>query len=189
VSLKSRILGRVRPRGDARGRKVVAVIECHVNQNARDRGAARHPSVTPDLLDLLRRSNAGLLQIPCPEMHSLGLARQRPTRTSLREAMEAPESRARCRELARDVANRIEDYVHNGVEVVAVLGGDVESPGCAVHEGPSGLASRSGIFMQELSAELGSRDLDVPFRGIRESRPETLAEDLRWIADRIAGRR
>lgn len=161
------------------------LIECHLNQNARDRGAARYPALNHELLDLLRGSNAGLVQIPCPEMHCLGLSRERPAEVSLREAMETPESRAKCRDLAREMADRIEDYRRNAVEVVAVLGGDVESPGCAVHDGPKGLAPRSGTFMQELAAELNSRGLDVPFRGIRESRREAFEADLRWLAGRL----
>ena len=161
------------------------LIECHLNQNARDQGAARYPALNHELLDLLRGSSAGMIQIPCPEMHCLGLSRERPTGESLREAMETPESRAKCRDLARDVADRLEDYVRNTVEVVAVLGGDVESPGCAVHDGPAGLAPRSGIFMQELAAELQSRGLDVPFRGVRESRREAFEADLRWLSERL----
>jgi len=161
------------------------LIECHLNQNARDQGAARYPAVNHDLLDLLRDSSVGLLQVPCPEMHCLGLTRERPIGASLREAMETPDGRAKCRDLAQDVTDRIEDYIRQGVEVTAVLGGDVESPGCAVHEGPSGLAPRSGIFMQELAAELGSRGLSVPFRGIRESRADAFQADLRWLSERL----
>jgi predicted secreted protein len=106
---------------------------------------------------------------------------------SLREAMETTESRARCRDLAREMADRIEDYTRNAVEVVAVLGGDADSPGCAVHvhDGPMNLAPRSGIFMQELAAELQSRGLEVPFRGIRESRREVFEADLAWLSERL----
>lgn len=161
------------------------LIECHLNQNARDRGAARYAAINNDLIDLLRGSSAGLVQVACPEMHCLGSNRERPKGTSLRQAMETSESRARCRDLAQDVVDRIEDYTRSGVEVVAVLGGDVESPGCAVHEGPAGLSSRSGIFMQELDAELRTRSLNVPFRGIRESRPEAFEADLRWLSERL----
>jgi len=187
VSLKSLIRGRRSP-PDPRSRKVVVLIECHVNQNARDRGAARYPAVNQELLELLRASSTGLIQIPCPEMYCLGLSRERPAGVSLREAMETPDCRAKCRHLARELADRIEDNMRNGVEVVAVLGGDVESPGCAVHAGPEGLAQRSGVFMLELAAELRSRGLEVPFRGIRESRREALDADLRWLAERCSTR-
>jgi predicted secreted protein len=184
LSLRSLFSGR-RPRPDARGRKIVALIECHLNQNARDSGAARYPAVNHTVLDRIRESNSGVLQLPCPEMHCLGLARERPKGMSLREAMDTPDSRARCRDLAREVTDRIEDYVRNGVEIVAILGGDVESPGCAVHNGADGLDPSSGVFVQELAAELQSRGLDVPFRGIRESCPEAFERDLSWLSERL----
>jgi len=184
VSVKTLITGR-RSSSDSRSRKVVVLIECHLNQNARDPGAARYPAINHELLDLLRDASAGLLQIACPEMHCLGLARERPRGTSLREVMDTPESRAKCRDLAQDVADRIEDYTRNGVEVVAVLGGDIDSPGCAVHEESTGLAPQSGIFMQELGAELRSRRLKVPFRGIRESWRDAFESDLRWLSERL----
>ena len=184
MSLKTLITGRRSP-SDSRSRKVVVLIECHLNQNARDPGAARYPAINHELLDLLRDASAGLLQIACPEMHCLGLARERPRGVSLHEAMDTPESRAKCRDLARDLTDRIEDYIRNGVEVIAILGGDVESPGCAVHETPTDLAPQSGIFMQEFGAELRSRGLQVPFRGIRESRRDAFESDLGWLTERL----
>jgi predicted secreted protein len=69
-------------------------------------------------------------------MYCLGLARKRPKGVSLRDAMTRPDSRAKCRDLGREVVDRIEDYIRNGVSVIAVLGGDDESPGCAVHGCP-----------------------------------------------------
>jgi predicted secreted protein len=164
----------------------VVLIECHLNQNARDRGAARYPAINRQLLDLLQRSDVGLVQIPCPEVHCLGPHRARPKGVTLREAMETPQSRSRCRELARETADRIDGLTHRGVEVVAILGGDVASPGCAVHDDPAGgLSPRSGVFMQELDAELRSRSSKIAFRGIRESRPEAFAADLQWISERL----
>jgi predicted secreted protein len=180
VGLKERLFGRSPPT-DMRGRKVVALIECHLNQNARDAGAARSAAVNDALLEVLRAAQVGLLQIPCPEMFDLGLARERPQGTRIRDALRP----GRCRELARQVADRIEEYASNDVAVLAVVGGDVESPGCAVHPAGEGLGPRSGVFMLELRNELEDRGLAIPFRGLRESDPAALEEDLRWLAARV----
>lgn len=171
---------------DQRSRRVVALIECHINQNARVQGAAKYPAQNDALLDLLRGAQVGLLQIPCPEVHALGWARERPAGVPLRKAMEMPRCHAECRELARDVADRIEEYLDHGIEVVAVLGGDVASPGCAVHADGDGLSPRSGIFTLALDAELQARGRRIPFRGIRESDPDAIQRDLRWLEDRLA---
>ena len=174
MGFRERIFGRK----DVASRRVVALIECHLNQNARDPGAARYPAVNDSLLEALRKHDAGLLQIPCPEMFCLGLPRTRPPGTSIRQNLDP----GKARYLAVQVADRIEEYERNGMRVVGILGGDVSSPGCAVHPTESGLdPERSGIFMLELHGVLASRGLEIPFRGIRESDPEAFAEDLAWV--------
>jgi hypothetical protein len=74
----------------------------------------------------------------------------------------------------------VRDYADNGMTEVAVLGGDVGSPGCAVVDDPaaSGVAAGSGVFIEALSAALAERGLSVPFRGLRDSGARTLSEDL-----------
>ena len=174
-------LWRLRRRRDRRGRRVVAVIECVLNQNARDAGASRTPAANDRVVRLLRRHRVGIVPMPCPEMACLGLARTRPPGVSLRAAMETPACRARCAALAEDAAARLRDYADNGVTVVAVLGGDVGSPGCAVGDDPSAGSGGSGVFIEALAAALAERGLSVPFRGLRDSRTKTLSEDLAWL--------
>jgi predicted secreted protein len=175
MSLRKRLFGK----RDPAGKRVVALIECHLNQNVRDPGAARYPAVNDALLDLLRSREVGLLQIPCPEMFDLGLARARPPGESIREMLDP----AKARELAARVADRIEEHVRHGMEVLAILGGDVQSPGCAVHLVEQRLdPEKSGVFMLELHAELKARGITIPFRGIRESDPRAFQSDLDWLA-------
>ena len=121
----------------------------------------------------------------------MGLARECGALRTIREVLDTPEGRACCRKLARDVAEALEDYLENGYAVEAVLGGDVGSPGCAVIHLPGRagagqeLSGKSGVFMLELLAELNSRVIDIPFRGMRDSSPETLREDLAWLQARL----
>ena len=176
-------------RDDVRSHRIVALIECHLNQNARDSGAATHPGCNPELVALLSDAGVGIVTLPCPECHALGPARERPPGTPLRAAMQAPASAARCRELAAECAVRLAGARAQGSTVLAVLGGDVESPGCAVHppeqEHPVPLAPPSGVFLRALDDELRLRGLVVPFRGLRESDPAALARDLAWIRERV----
>jgi predicted secreted protein len=58
---------------DRRSRRIVAVIECVLNQNARDAGAASYPALNKAILTLCMRYDVGIVQIPCPEMRFLGL--------------------------------------------------------------------------------------------------------------------
>jgi hypothetical protein len=97
--------------------------------------------------------------------------------------METPTSRERCASLAKDTAKRLHEYVNNGVRVIAILGGDTGSPGCAVLEGPcgTGLAENSGVFIKALAGALSEYDLTIPFRGLRDSSVKTLSRDVEWL--------
>jgi len=166
---------------DRRGKRFVAVIECILNQNARDAGAAQFPALNFQLLRLCHEHDVGIVQMPCPEIAALGWRRVRPAGRTIRQALDTEDGRRRCAELAGAIANRIEAYVAQGYQPLAILGGNPLSPGCAVHGSGGRLAPESGVFMRELHSELSTRQLTIPFRGIRDHDPELLAQDLLWF--------
>ena len=174
--------------GDNRSSRLVFLIECLLNQNARYTGAATCPAVDRDVLDILLQYDVGMAQIPCPEMACLGFARTRPAGTSIRSALDQPDAQDRCRLLARQTAERIEDYRTHGVDVLAILGGNEASPGCAVHSKgvPGALQPASGVFMHALSTELAKRGVVVPFRGIRDADAGSLVQDLAWLRTQLS---
>jgi predicted secreted protein len=176
----------INPDGDQRSRKFVLVIECILNQNARVLGAAAWPAMNLELLKICEQHDAGAVQIPCPEMACLNWARPCPAGLDLLETMATDENRAGCRKVAVAMADRVEDYIANGYRPLAVLGGNPKSPGCAVHHQGDGLAANSGIFIQEFHAELRKRNLDIPFRGVRDYDPTLLAEDHAWLEALLA---
>ncbi len=174
------------PPQDMRSRRVVAVIECMVNQNVRDAGAATSPAMAWEVLSLCQAHGVGLLPMTCPEMACLGWARTRPPGSTIREALDTAAGRQACAELAAAVVDRIQALQREGVAVLAVLGGNGQSPGCAVHDDAGTLAPSSGLFMQALQAELRRRGQDMPFRGMRDADAALLAEDLVWLRERLA---
>jgi predicted secreted protein len=182
-SLGRRLLGRASdPRvQDARGRRLIAVIECVLNQNARDAGAAKSPAMVGDVVRLCEEHGVGLLQMPCPEIACLGLSRTRPGGRSIHAALDTPEGHERCARMAAEVADRIEEYTRHGCRVLAILGGNAASPGCAVHVAEGGLLPTSGVFLRELETSLRGRRIEIPFRGVRDNDPALLAEDLAWL--------
>jgi predicted secreted protein len=189
VPFLSAILTRLHlARDDARGRRFIAVIECLLNQNARDRGAASFPAVNAAVLALCAKYGVGLLQIPCPEIRLLGLNRDRPPGMSIRACLEKPEGWQSCREISDEIVVRVRAYLDQGVELLAILGGNPESPGCAVHASATSeqtLDRRSGILMQTLALAMEAASIQVPIRGIRDCRPELLEADLRWLEQRF----
>jgi len=171
---------------DGRGRRFVAVIDCILNQNARDPGAASFPAMNIELLNLCHELQVGVLQMPCPEIAVLGLKRTRAPGQGIRAAMDTEHGRRRCADLAADVTCRIAAYMAEGYDLVGVLGGNPRSPGCAVHGDESGLNSESGLFMQALAEVFRKRQWQVPFKPIRDADPEQLREDLLEIRKMLA---
>lgn len=174
---------------DCRQRRFVAVIECILDQNVRDRGAASFPAINHELLQILHEHGIGILQMPCPEIAALGPERSRPAGQSLRDALEGDAGRNRCAQLAGEVAARIDARVALGNRLLAVLGGNPRSPGCAVHPCGTGLDAASGTFVKALHAELRRRGHDAPFRGMRDHDPRELADDLAWLRQLLAADR
>ena len=169
---------------DKRSRKMVAVINCILNHNARDGNVAKYPGINHDVVDVLKKHGVGIIQMPCPEMECLGLLRKRKEGASIRDILDTPDGRSCCKKLSNSVVNTIEEYQRNNYAVLAILGGDVKSPGCAVPyplTEKTTLDTRYGVFIKELLEELHKRNIKIPIRGIRDSAKETLRDDIAWL--------
>ncbi len=169
---------------DVRSGRMILAIDCILNQNARDPGAATAPAINAELVGLCLKHRIGIFQMPCPEMRVLGPERKRAPGQSIRDAMDTPQAHADCRKLSIEVVDQAVQYLDQGYEIIAVVGGNPQSPGCAVHtEGPlpghHGLSPDSGIFMQELASELSRRNIRIPFLAMRDADPGQFETDLR----------
>ena len=169
---------------DKRGKRMVFVIECILNQNSRDIGAADYKAMNLEVINLCMKYHVAIVQIPCPEMFCLGFGRKRKPGQSIRDVLDTESGRRCCANLAGIIGGRMKEYVDSGNKVLAVLGGNPESPGCAVHFNRatgSKLSGQSGVFMQALFRELSRRQIDVPFLGIRDCRSDWLVSDLQSL--------
>ena len=154
---------------DARGREVVFVAHCLLDENARYLGGAFHSGAVPELIELLQRG-VGVVQMPCPEqrawggllkpwmLRAYGLRDSRlyPVRGPLFRAFVAY-TRLRYLWLARRTARDIEDFRRAGVRVLGVVGVG-GSPTCG-----AGTTFGEGLFSRALERELARRGIDVPF--------------------------
>lgn len=133
---------------DSRSKRLVLVCHCVLNQNSKVEGIARYPGTFRPAVDVLLRSEAGLYQLPCPEMMHLGITRW----SSVRDQYNAPAFRRHCRALVERVMDELEDYARRGYKIVALIGMD-GSPSCGVD------------FTQEASGEpWGGRVQSIPSR-------------------------
>lgn len=166
---------------DKRSMKMVALINCVINHNARDATWAKYPGINIDVIEVLNKHGYGIMQMPCPEMDFLGHARKRKDEESILDVLDTNKGRPHCAKLAVKVVDDIVEYRANGYTVAAVLGGDVESPGCAVPAPGKQKTGKWGVFLGAIKDELHRRNIKIPIRGLRDSTKETLQEDLTWL--------
>ena len=183
-SLVGRVTGRrTAAPEDSRGGRILLVIECLLNQNARDQGAAVCPAMSRELVALCQEHDVGLVQIPCPEIRALGWHRRRPAGHSIRQALDTAAGRASCRELARETVGRIQQYREGGIRPLGVVGGNALSPGCAVHHGREGdtsgpLQQGSGLLMTALRRALDDNGMTIPIVPLRDADEAARSRDL-----------
>ena len=163
---------------DCRSYRFVVVIDCILNQNSRDSGAAKFAAMNWSVLALCEKYQVGMVQMPCPEIAFLGFQRNRPPGTSIREALDTPAGRTSCRKLSIELIHRVEQLIQQEAHFLAVIGGNPESPGCAVHFETNDSALHSGVLMSELKDELDKRNIIVPIIAMRDFEQSLLAEDL-----------
>ncbi len=129
---------------DRRGRRIVFVSHCLLNENVRYLGGATRPGVVQEAIDHYTGGGIALYQMPCPEQRAWGGVRKS-------RMMRLYGSRALrwrflrhvfvtginwwsmpvYRRLARRVAADIADYVGSGFDVVEIVGVGA-SPSCGV---------------------------------------------------------
>jgi len=151
---------------DKRSRKIVVLAHCILNQNSRVQGIAYYSGMINEIVDVLRKHEVGIIQMPCPELPYAGLLR--PSQT--REQYDTPAFRMHCIQIASSTADQVEEYVRNGFKVLAILG--VEgSPTC-------GVKADSGILMEKLQSELKKRNVKVPIKDVSHT---SAGEDAAWL--------
>lgn len=138
-----------------------------------------------ELVRLCHNAAVGIIQMPCPEIAVLGLKRQRRPGQSIRDALDTETGRGQCAVLAETMADRLTAYLDEGYELVAILGGNPRSPGCAVLQGENGLHDDSGVFIKQLHREMSQRKRHVVFGALRDHDPELIRQDLHWFAELV----
>jgi predicted secreted protein len=158
---------------DQRSKKVILVLHCLLNQNARIDTCAYFPGAMGEAAQAVVESGIGVLQMPCAELQCLGLDRAGRMRDGvdigIREALLEGEGRARCEALVQHVMRDVGEYRKHGFEIIGVIGND-GSPACGVEltHYVDGERPGAGAFMLLLREALVSNGLDLPFVALRD---------------------
>lgn len=185
---------------DKRGKRVVVLAHCLLNQNAKLDRCAHCAGAVTAVVRVLLDEGIGMLPMDCPEMLYLGLDREaaheagdavRPSvaaeDTRIARRMAEPAAQAIIARIADCTARQIADYRRHHFSVIGILGIN-GSPSCGVETTwrddvePPGHGELIGALMHRLRA----LDVPVPARGIRSSDPAHAVETLRALIDASA---
>jgi len=170
---------------------LIFVSHCVLNQNSISDGTADFPASNKDVVNLLLQSHVGIVQMPCPELHCLGLDRgnvhgsERPVlveNTRIRAAMNQQSSTAILRSLVLHVVCQIEEYLRHGFTVCGIVGID-RSPSCGVNT--TTIHNREvegeGVFIQALNKELMKKHARVDLVGIKALDKKEAIESIKRL--------
>jgi len=164
---------------DARSKSLIFVAHCILNQNAISDGTADFPGHVNDILSLLNASDVGIVQMPCPELHCLGLDRGNvhggaspvvQENTRIRWMLSRDASLLKIEQLVQHVLVQILEYRKHGFEIVGIVGMN-RSPSCGVDttSKEDQEVSGQGVFVEALCAELDRQGIDIDMVGIKGS--------------------
>ena len=162
--------------------RVAFIAHCLLNQNAKVEGGAHRAGMWEPVIGLLREHDYVIRQMPCPELAFAGARRF----WGVREQFDTPLYRRHCRRHAKLVAAVMAQYVAAdddvvliGIDSIPTMGVEFTFPSPIwggepnIGEDDSIYIRESGIFVEELEAELAERGLPMPRRtGIRHWFPD-----------------
>lgn len=179
---------------DKRSKKVILVLHCLLNQNARIDTCAYFPGAMGDAARVIIDSGIGVLQMPCPELDCLGLDRSGRMRDGedmgIRESLLEKDGGKCCRELVERVMVDVKEYLKHGFEIVGVVGND-GSPACGIelsHFVDGSERPSPGAFMIMLREALEEVGLDIPYVALRDHKWEERTERVKALVDAAAAK-
>lgn len=133
---------------DNRGRKIVYVSCCLLNQNAHTPGVATRKGAFNELIQMFLSNDIGIEQLPCMECRLWGGVSRKTIHTfqplvlnsvgrvwfpfiEFCSTIEMGKTKYACRKEAKKVVKRIQDYLMEGYTIIGILGVN-GSPTCGV---------------------------------------------------------
>ena len=153
---------------DERGKKVIFVSHCILNENTRYLGGAFQKAGVNEIIDELQKQEIGVAQMKCPEQKAWGgvLKKQMLRGYGIKGTFLDNfrklylkyfiwQTKKVYRKIAREVVYEIQDYIQSGYQVVGIIGVD-GSPSCGVLSALD--INKSSDFVADLSGEKITKD-------------------------------
>lgn len=167
---------------DRRGKKILLVAHCILNQNSKIDACAHYPGAIREAVQAILDAEIGIIQLPCPELLCLGLDREadrdavrsiESEDTRVAERMKEAKALRICKEIAGNIVYQIEEYQKHGFQVIGLLGVNC-SPTCGVDTtwGEDKEYEGRGVLIEILESELQKRGISLAMAGIKAKDPE-----------------
>lgn len=115
-----------------RGKKIVVVAHCYLNQNARVKPYASMKGSFKEFIKPLLDADFGIIQLPCPETTGCGLKRWE----AVTEQYDNPGFKRHCRFILQPYVDQLYEHQKAGDKIFAVIGVPF-SPCCGTQFNPS----------------------------------------------------
>jgi predicted secreted protein len=175
---------------DGRSKKVIFLVHCICNQNARMHTCATFPAAVRPIVDFCLDNDIGIVQMPCPELMVTGLGRDRdePEMEFLPQVLHMPLARERIRQLAEQVVFQMKEYRFQGLTMIGVVGND-GSPSCGVDmtyfpeaDPNKRFGPGQGVFIEELKSLMKEARLELPVKGNEDKK---WRDTIDWIRETL----
>ena len=139
-----------------RGKNLILISHCILNQNAVIRDWERASGAFGDIIRILLDHDIGILQLPCPEFSYLGESRPPLTKSEYN----TPEYLVHCSHLVALETKSLQEYFSQGYRILGVLG-IAKSPSCDT-QNDRGLfldtllsrAAESGVHLESIDVSV-----------------------------------
>jgi len=152
---------------DERGKKVIFLSHCLLNENTRYAGGAFRKAGVNEVIDALQKKDIGIVQMICPEQKTWGgvLKREMLMGYCIKGTWLRPflkiymvfflwKTKRSFKKIARDVVADINDYMDSGFEVAGIVG-IKGSPSCGISASLD--LKKSAEFAADLDVETLNR--------------------------------
>ena len=162
---------------DKRSKKIIFLSHCILNQNSISDGTADFPGTNNEVLKLLIQSDAGIVQMPCPELLCLGLDRgnihgsESPIiveNSRIRKLLSSAASVKKIKNLVNHLIIQMDEYKKNGFEISGIVGIN-RSPSCGIDTTSMNNkeVTGEGVFIKALREEMEKRNIHTKIIGIK----------------------
>ena len=176
---------------DARSKTIIFVAHCILNQNSISDDTAAYPGTINELMQLLRVSDVGIVQMPCPELLCLGLDRGNrdgssapvlEENTRIRMMMSQRPAQGKIRQLVQHLIFQMLEYRKHDFHIRGIVGVN-RSPSCGVETTSKNNqeADGHGVFIDALHNELNKHNIKVKIVGIKAFEPKKAVEAMKHL--------